>query len=156
MSTQTVFIVEDEQDILDLVEFNLKQAGFRVLKAIDGLEALSVVQKERPDLIILDLMLPKMDGKEVCRRIRQKEDTRAIPVLMLTASTEEVDRIIGFEIGADDYMTKPFSPRELVLRVQAILRRTKEKPPPRRFFVFRDWSLTRKNIVWRSRVARWI
>jgi len=126
---QTILIVEDEQDILDLVEYNLTQASFRVVKATDGLEALQVIRKERPDLIILDLMLPGMDGKEVCRRIRQQDETRSIPVLMLTARTEEVDRIVGFEIGADDYMTKPFSPRELVLRVQAILRRMQDKPP---------------------------
>jgi phosphate regulon transcriptional regulator PhoB len=127
MPKHTVMIVEDEKDILDLVEFNLRQADCEVVRAQDGLEALRLIEQTRPDLVILDLMLPKMDGKEVCRRIRQREETRAIPVLMLTAKSDEVDRIIGFEIGADDYMTKPFSPRELVLRVQAILRRTREQ-----------------------------
>lgn len=130
MAQPTILVVEDEEDILDLVAYNLQQAGFRVLRAVDGVEGLRVAQRERPDLLVLDLMLPKMDGKDVCRRIRQGEETHAIPVLMLTARTEEVDRIVGFEIGADDYMTKPFSPRELVLRVQAILRRTKEKIRP--------------------------
>jgi two-component system phosphate regulon response regulator PhoB len=88
-----------------------------------------LARRERPDLVILDLMLPKVDGKEVCRRIRQEEETRTIPVVMLTARAEEVDRIVGFEIGADDYVTKPFSPQELVLRVQAIMRRTREPAP---------------------------
>lgn len=138
MAQPTVLVVEDEEDILDLVAYNLQQAGFRVLRAVDGVEGLRVAQRERPDLLVLDLMLPKMDGKDVCRSIRQGEETHAIPVLMLTARTEEVDRIVGFEIGADDYMTKPFSPRELVLRVQAILRRTKEKSPPPAILRFSD------------------
>jgi two-component system phosphate regulon response regulator PhoB len=124
-----ILVVEDEEDILDLVEYNLMQSGYRVLRATDGQEGLRIAQRERPDLIILDLMLPKMDGKEVCRRVRQMEETSNIPVLMLTAKTDEVDRIIGFEIGADDYVTKPFSPRELLLRVQAILRRVQEQAP---------------------------
>ncbi len=128
MAQATILVVEDEEDILELVAFNLGQAGFRVLKAADGVEGLHLAQRERPDMVILDLMLPKMDGKEVCRRLRQAEETRRIPVLMLTARAEEMDRIIGFEIGADDYMTKPFSARELVLRVQAILRRGHEPP----------------------------
>ncbi|MGD9123936.1 MAG: winged helix-turn-helix domain-containing protein, partial [Desulfarculaceae bacterium] len=119
-------VVEDERDILEVVEFNLIQAGFRVIKTGDGMEALRLALSERPDLVVLDLMLPGLDGKEVCRRLRQQESTRALPVLMLTALANETDRVIGFEIGADDYLTKPFSPRELVLRVQAILRRTSE------------------------------
>jgi two-component system phosphate regulon response regulator PhoB len=128
MAQATILVVEDEEDILELVAFNLEQAGLRVLRAGDGMEALERSRRERPDLVVLDLMLPKMDGKEVCRRLRQAEETRRIPVLMLTARAEEMDRIIGFEIGADDYMTKPFSARELVLRVQAILRRGHEPP----------------------------
>lgn len=124
MAQPRILVVEDETDILDLVEFNLVQAGFKVSTATDGLAGLNRARQEHPDLIVLDLMLPEMDGKEVCRRIRAGEDTADIPVLMLTAKAEEVDRIIGFEIGADDYMTKPFSPRELVLRVQAVLRRS--------------------------------
>ncbi len=126
----TVLVVEDEQDILDVVDYNLQQAGFRVLKAMNGIDAVNLVKKERPEMVVLDLMLPGLDGKEVCRRIRQEDKTRRIPVLILTAKAEEVDRIIGFEIGADDYMTKPFSPRELVLRVQAVLRRTMDQPAP--------------------------
>lgn len=126
MGKPTVLVVEDERDIQDLVEFNLRQSGYRVLKAADGLDGLRLAQSEKPDLVVLDLMLPGMDGKEVCRRLKQGESTRTIPILMLTALAEETDRIIGFEIGADDYLTKPFSPRELSLRIQAILRRTAE------------------------------
>ena len=124
----TVLVVEDEQDILDLVEYNLAEEGFKVIRAEDGLTALEKVQRERPDAVVLDLMLPGLDGKEVCRRIRQDEDTRHIPVIMLTARADEIDRIVGLELGADDYLTKPFSPRELVLRVKALMRRTRPEP----------------------------
>lgn len=123
MSKQVVLVVEDERDILDVVEFNLRQAGYDVLKAQDGLEGLRLAQEKHPDLLVLDLLLPGLDGKEVCRRLKRGEVTSALPVLMLTALASETDRVIGFEIGADDYLTKPFSPRELVLRVGAILRR---------------------------------
>ena len=124
----TVLVVEDEQDILDLVDYNLSQAGFNVVTAKNGTDALDVVKKQRPDLVVLDLMLPGMDGKEVCRRIRQDETLSNTPVVMLTARADEVDRIVGFELGADDYLTKPFSPRELVLRVKAIMKRSQGKP----------------------------
>lgn len=127
MAQATILVVEDEKDILDVVDFNLHQAGFKVFRAQDGGEGLGLAQRERPDLVVLDLMLPGMDGKEVCRRLKQGQETRHIPVLMLTALSSETDRIIGFEIGADDYLTKPFSPRELVLRVQAILRRYQDQ-----------------------------
>ena len=132
----TVLVVEDEKDILDVVDYNLRQAGFRVLKAVNGLEALKLVKTEPPDIIVLDLMLPGLDGKEVCRRIRQDKSSQEIPVLMLTAKADEIDRIIGFEIGADDYMTKPFSPRELVLRIKAVLKRTLEQPKPSNQIIF--------------------
>lgn len=121
-----ILVVEDERDIVEVLSHNLSKAGFQVLEAGNGEEALKIVEKELLDLVILDLMLPKIDGKEVCRRMRQMERTRHIPVLMLTALGEEVDRIVGFELGADDYVVKPFSVRELVLRVQAILRRSKD------------------------------
>jgi two-component system phosphate regulon response regulator PhoB len=130
MPRPRILVVEDEEDILELVDYNLRQAGFRVLRARDGLEGLRSAQRDHPDLIVLDLMLPGMDGKDVCRRIRQGESTRHIPVVMLTARAEEMDRVVGFELGADDYVTKPFSPRELVLRIQAILRRVAEEEPP--------------------------
>src|SRR6185436_11977676 len=118
---QTVLVVDDERDILDLVRFNLAQAGFRVLTATDGRQALETVRRSLPDLIILDLMLSAMPGTEVARTLRNDEKTRKVPILMLTARGEEVDRVVGFELGADDYVVKPFSPRELILRVQAIL-----------------------------------
>lgn len=126
MARKTILVVEDERDIADIIRFNLEQEGFQVLTAHDGLEAVRLVKSERPDLVVLDLMLPRMDGKEVCRLIRADERLNAIPVMMLTARAEEIDRIIGFEIGADDYLTKPFSPRELILRIKAILRRSGE------------------------------
>jgi two-component system, OmpR family, phosphate regulon response regulator PhoB len=110
------------------MEYHMKQSGFSVATAVDGLSALEKARKERPELIILDLMLPEMDGKDVCRALKSNPLTKSIPVLMVTAKTEEIDRIIGFELGADDYVTKPFSPRELVLRVKAILRRKEGEP----------------------------
>ena len=127
MNTKTILVVEDEKDIVDLIAYHLKQSGFSVLSALDGPSGLELARKKRPGLIILDLMLPGMDGKDICRSLKSNPATQSIPILMLTAKTEEVDRVIGFELGADDYVTKPFSPRELVLRVKAILRR-KEAP----------------------------
>lgn len=120
---QTVMVVDDERDIVELVRYNLAQAGFRVVCAGDGRQALDLARREKPDLIVLDLMLPILPGTEVARLLKQDEATRHIPILMLTARGEELDRVVGFELGADDYVVKPFSPRELVLRVQAILRR---------------------------------
>ena len=120
---QTILVVDDERDILELVRLHLTQAGFRVQTAGDGRQALEAARRTPPDLIILDLMLPLMAGTEVARELRTNDKTRSIPILMLTARGEEVDRVVGFELGADDYVVKPFSPRELILRVQAILRR---------------------------------
>ncbi len=130
MEKATILIVEDEGDILDLLDFNLTRAGFKVVKTQDGGDGLRLAQERLPDLVVLDLMLPGMDGKEVCRRLKQGQATRGIPVLMLSALSSETDRVVGLELGADDYLTKPFSPRELVLRVQAILRRTVEPDTP--------------------------
>jgi DNA-binding response OmpR family regulator len=123
MSKTTILVVEDEIDILQLVAHNLKSADFYVLTAQDGYEALSVAKNHLPQLIILDLMIPGLDGFEVCKELKRSPMTKDIPVLMLTARGEEVDRIVGLELGADDYVVKPFSPRELILRVRAILRR---------------------------------
>jgi len=118
-----ILVVEDESDLAELVAFNLRQAGHTVSTAGNGSTALAEVQRKRPDLIVLDVMLPDITGVEVCRRLRRQEATSSIPVVMLTAKGEEVDRVVGFEVGADDYVVKPFSPRELVLRIEAILRR---------------------------------
>ena len=120
-----VLVVEDEPDIQEVVSYNLRQSGFEVATADDGETALERIEQEDPDLVILDLMLPGVDGLEVCRMLKQNEAAKEIPVLMLTARSEEVDRIVGLELGADDYVVKPFSPRELVLRVRAILRRSR-------------------------------
>jgi two-component system alkaline phosphatase synthesis response regulator PhoP len=118
-----ILVVDDEEHILTLIKFNLEQAGFEVVSANDGEEALSKVEIERPDLIVLDLMLPKKDGMEVCKELRLQRNVT--PILMVTAKDDEFDKVLGLELGADDYMTKPFSPREVVARVKAILRRSK-------------------------------
>jgi DNA-binding response OmpR family regulator len=118
---QTVLVVEDEASIASFVALYLKNAGYTVEAVANGTDALAQVEAEQPALIVLDLMLPDMDGIEVCRRIRQRRD---VPILMLTARDEDIDKIIGLEVGADDYMTKPFNPRELVARVKSILRRS--------------------------------
>lgn len=116
-----ILVVDDELSILTLLEFNLKKAGYEVLKAMDGNQAVQVAIEGKPDLMILDIMLPGIDGIEVCKKLRMEKVD--IPILMLTAKDEEFDKILGLELGADDYMTKPFSPREVVARVKAILRR---------------------------------
>lgn len=118
-----ILIVEDDHNISDLLTSNLQQAGFETEAVYDGASALLKVGKTQPNLIILDLLLPEVDGIEVCRMLKRDPHTQRIPVVMLTAKGEEIDRIVGLELGADDYITKPFSPREVVLRVQAILRR---------------------------------
>ncbi|MCG8608381.1 response regulator [bacterium] len=125
MANETILVVEDEEDILDLVTYHFEQAGFKILKAMAGDRALEVLQRKSADLVILDLMLPGLSGIEVCKILRGNEETRNIPIIMLTAKKEEIDRVLGFELGADDYVPKPFSPRELVLRTKAILRRAK-------------------------------
>jgi two-component system phosphate regulon response regulator PhoB len=128
MPKPNILVVEDEGDLAEMVSYNLQQAGYDVVIAGDGLSALDILRRDQPDMVILDIMLPNLDGREVCRRIRQDQKTRNIPVLIVSALAEETDRVVGFEIGADDYLTKPFSPRELVLRVKAILRRSQEMP----------------------------
>jgi phosphate regulon transcriptional regulator PhoB len=120
---QKILVVEDEPDIRKLVQYNLAQERFKVLEAEDGEQALKILQRDRPNLLILDLMLPGLSGIELCRILRDRTDTAKLPILMLTAKAGETDRVLGLEMGADDYLTKPFSPRELVARVRAILRR---------------------------------
>jgi len=118
-----ILVVDDEPETVELVEFNLRQAGFDVSSAADGAEALTKARTQLPSLIVLDLMLPELDGLEVCKMLRRDPATAAIPIIMLTAKAAEIDRILGLELGADDYVTKPFSPRELVLRVKKLLER---------------------------------
>lgn len=126
MEKPKILVVEDDPDIQQLVQWHLKAADFQVLAAGDGRLALEMAWRDPPDLVLLDLMLPEVDGLEVCKSLKRDPRTAAVPVLMLTARGEEADRILGLELGADDYIVKPFSPRELVLRVQAILRRARE------------------------------
>jgi two-component system phosphate regulon response regulator PhoB len=122
-SGKKILIIEDENDVADLLTLTLRKAGFKISTASDGAGGLQKARDNRPDFMILDLMLPKMSGLEVCRILKSDAATSRIPILMLTAKAEEIDRIVGLEFGADDYVTKPFSPREVVLRIQAILRR---------------------------------
>ena len=122
-----ILIVDDEPETVEIVEFNLKQAGFGVISAGDGDEALRKAKANIPSLIVLDLMLPELDGTEVCKLLRRDPATATIPVIMLTAKATELDRVLGLELGADDYLTKPFSPRELVLRVKKLLERGQPK-----------------------------
>jgi two-component system, OmpR family, alkaline phosphatase synthesis response regulator PhoP len=123
-----VLVVDDEQSIVTLLKYNLEQAGYTVVSAMDGEEGISLAAAENPDMMILDLMLPKLDGIEVCKQLRQRKID--VPILMLTAKDDEFDKVLGLELGADDYMTKPFSPREVVARVKAILRRVQTLPEP--------------------------
>jgi DNA-binding response OmpR family regulator len=118
-----ILVVDDEPDALEVLGFKLREAGYTPIFATDGIKALAAVKAERPDLIVLDLMLPEIDGLEVCKILRRDPTTVAIPILMLTAKAAEMDRVIGLELGADDYVTKPYSPRELVLRVKKLLKR---------------------------------
>jgi len=125
MPPQTkILIAEDDVEVMDLVRVYLAREGFEVVAASDGEAALEVVESARPDLLVLDVMLPKLDGWAVCRRLREAEGTRRLPIVMLTSRSDEMDRVLGLELGADDYVTKPFSPRELLARIKAVLRRT--------------------------------
>jgi DNA-binding response OmpR family regulator len=123
-----ILIVEDEKDILQLVKLYLEKEGFRTVAATTGTEGLKLVKSDKPDLMVLDLMLPEMDGLEVCKRVRSAPETATLPIIMLTAKAEESDTIIGLELGADDYVTKPFSPKTLVARVKALFRRLERSP----------------------------
>jgi len=130
MTNKKILVADDEEDVLNLVTANLKNSGFSPLTAVDGPGALQVARNETPALIVLDLMLPGMSGLEVCKVLKNDSLTARIPVIMLTAKAEEVDRIVGLELGAEDYITKPFSPRELVLRVQSVIRRVAGQNDP--------------------------
>lgn len=128
MMPKKILVADDEKDIVELISYNLEQEGFQVLKAYDGRQAWEKVNAERPDLLILDLMMPAIPGMEVCRMIRRQEATAGLPIIMLTAKSDPVDRILGLEVGADDYVPKPFHVRELVARVRAVLRRSEPAP----------------------------
>jgi len=129
MTSRNVLVVDDEKDLVELASYNLRKEGFSVDSAADGEEALSKIRKKNYDLLVLDLMLPGLQGMELCRILRNDPGTARLPIIMLTAKGEEVDKVIGLEMGADDYMTKPFSPRELVARVKAVLRRAPQERP---------------------------
>jgi len=139
-----ILVIDDEADLLELVLYNLKKEGFSVDSATDGEAALSKIRKSKYDLLILDLMLPGIQGTELCRILRNDPKTSGVPIIMLTAKAEEVDKIVGLEIGADDYVTKPFSPRELVARVKAVLRRTREKPVVEKILKTGDLEINRE------------
>lgn len=129
MSPKKLLIVDDEPDIVELVSYNLRKEGFDVSSAFDGEEALAKIRKGKFDLLVLDLMLPGLQGMELCRIVRNDPKTKNLPIIMLTAKGEEIDRVLGLEMGADDYLTKPFSTRELLARIRAVLRRSEEKAP---------------------------
>lgn len=124
MPMKTILVIDDEKDLIKLVDFHLSKEGYLVIGAKNGIEGLDIAQKHRPDLILLDIMMPKLDGLEVCKRLKGAPETARIPVVMLTAKAQEADKVLGLELGADDYITKPFSPREMVARVKAVLRRS--------------------------------
>ncbi len=124
MKNPMIYVVDDEEHILELIRFNLQNAGYRVITATTGEDAMKLFEQEMPALLLLDIMLPGMDGLDVCKRLKSSDETSTIPIIMLTARSEEIDKILGLELGADDYMTKPFSVRELMARVKALLRRT--------------------------------
>ena len=124
LETKQILVVEDDEDIADLVAHHLRQAGYLTRVVNRGEEVLSVVRSDPPDLMVLDLMLPTINGLEICRAIRSSPETASLPIIMLTAKSEEADRVVGLEVGGDDYVTKPFSPKELVARVGAVLRRS--------------------------------
>ena len=127
-----ILVVDDEKDIVDLVAYNLEKEGFSVIRAYDGEKALDLAKTQGPDLVILDLMLPRIQGMEVCKRLRNSDRTTSLPIIMLSAKGEEIDKVLGLEIGADDYITKPFSVRELLARVKAVLRRADTRQKVRR------------------------
>jgi DNA-binding response OmpR family regulator len=144
----TILVVEDEKNIARVIAYNLEREGHRVNLAKDGEEALDKARRQLPDLILLDLMLPKVDGLEVCRQLRADSRTALVPIIMLTAKTQEADRVIGLELGADDYIPKPFSPRELVARVKAVLRRSRRAELPAL------WRCAGLEVDWERRLVK--
>jgi two-component system phosphate regulon response regulator PhoB len=148
-----ILVVDDEPEAVELVEFNLKGAGYEVSTAGDGAEALNKARRIQPNLVILDVMMPEIDGMEVCKLLRRDPATSTIPIIMLTAKASEVDRVLGLELGADDYVVKPFSPRELVLRVKKILERGKPAEAAKEKFVCGDLviDIPRHAVLWKGK-----
>lgn len=148
-----VLVVDDEPEAVELVEFNLKGAGYEVSTASDGAEALNKARRIQPNLVILDVMMPEIDGMEVCKLLRRDPATSGIPIIMLTAKASEVDRVLGLELGADDYVVKPFSPRELVLRVKKLLDRGKPADVAKEKMVFGDLviDMPRHAVFWKGK-----
>ena len=128
LTMATILVIEDDKDIANLIAYHLEKEKYKVVITHDGETGLSLIQKAHPSLILLDLMLPELDGLEVCRMVKTNPSTQNIPIIMVTAKGEEIDKITGFELGADDYIVKPFSPKELVLRIKAVLRRMSSSP----------------------------
>ncbi|MDH4036465.1 MAG: response regulator [Candidatus Krumholzibacteria bacterium] len=128
LKTEKIVVIEDEDDILEVIAYNLKREGYEVITSTSGEDGLEKIEKSSPQLVVLDLMLPEIDGLELCRKLKSDPLTRSIPVIMVTAKGEESDVVLGLGVGADDYVTKPFSPRELVARVKAVLRRSRARP----------------------------
>ena len=127
MGKDRILIIEDDRDIVEMLEYNLRQAGYETLSALNGEDGIRLAAKEKPDLVILDIMLPIIDGFEVCRTLKNDDTTAHIPIIILSAKSQETDKVVGLELGADDYVTKPFSPRELIARTRAILRRGRDR-----------------------------
>ena len=148
MTRIKILLIEDEKNISKVVSYNLEREGYQVLTARDGEEGLEKARKEAPDLLLLDLMLPKVDGLEVCRRLKADPKTASLPIIMLTAKTQEADRVVGLEMGADDYVPKPFSPRELIARVKAVLRRSKRAELPAL------WRCGNLQVDWERRIVK--
>lgn len=140
MSSKTILVVDDEKDIVDLVAYNLEKEGFTVIRAYDGEKALEIAKQKKPNLVLLDLMLPGINGLDICRIIRNNPEIAAMPIIMLTAKGEDLDKVVGLEMGADDYITKPFSVREMIARVRTVLRRSemREERVNRKTFTSRD------------------
>ena len=125
MSKERILIVEDDKDIVEMITYNLQKEGYKTISAFNGEDGIYLAKKQKPDLLILDIMLPERDGLDVCKSLRNQDSTKHIPIIILSAKSLEADKVIGLELGADDYMAKPFSPRELIARIKAVLRRSK-------------------------------
>jgi len=141
MDKNKVLLIEDEQDIADLVKINLEAADFKVVEVYDGLEGFLAAEREKPDIIVLDIMLPGMNGLDVCRKLKNHPDLMGIPIIMISAKSEELDVVLGLELGADDYVTKPFSPKVLLSRIKAVLRRREEPKVEAKIFAFGKFTL---------------